>query len=883
MNMSRIVLSLVASFVLSFVAPVSAAVIDIVPVASDCGGTINGNEIIVTAGCVVGVEVRISGFAPEAIAAYQTTIDCDSLDASVSGKLFASDYGPFSGCMFNSPEICTGIDPDNPRRLLGNAASTLPACALVTNCPSGDPGEYACGSVAIFGDSGPDDGMPYYGSTYRLEVTPDFAGTAAFTVQGDPNNTFLKNPMARDVPIDAINPALITVPVGRCCGNPNNPFCLDNVTEAECNGQGGGFSEGDACAGMDVNPDDGLDDACPCCLVDADCNDGNACTADLCTGGAGGCGCVQNETTPSGQCCNPNSGALTTIDDGNECTSDVCDPGTGQVTHTFLSGTACDDGNGCTFEDQCDGAGGCAGTDTNTVACTTIDDCPAGAQSCTEGFCVCALETKLDLVVADSGNPDTNCFDEGDAVSVDVVMGAGSECVAGAQFLINYDPACLAFEGIAAGSAFPLLIYSDNNETAGTVFAAVGVMPGGDCSQGPEVLASLSFSKLGLCGACRLSYDSVNPQNTILSNSDGNTVPLAFNDSKTIRLSGDIALTSPSGVIEVNPDCDAATAVVNWSTAISATDSCDDGAPAVDCDASHDGGIDIDHLIASGGLFPQGISTFTCTATNSCGKSVTNEWQVIVTDQHSLDVALQLSPTMVGDPLTRCIEFAFYRDCVQTPNLFTADLNFGFPYDFAGKWRGSLKVPKGQYACITAKDPLHSLRSVSDIDCVDDTLVASFKGDPTFDGNWLVQGNLDCWKADGNGDTIDILDFGMFVSQYLENLDPNTPCGTAGPHSDINGDGVVDSGDFAFISQNFLATSKNSCCDDATVGLPQMPIISVTLKELRRRGLGELAVADLNGDGIVNVEDMTAFQDGQTPARRPKRGHGISDVSSAAP
>ncbi|MGB0715105.1 MAG: hypothetical protein ACPGXK_04455 [Phycisphaerae bacterium] len=861
----------------AFAAVANAATIDIVPVASDCGGSISGNEITVTPGCNVEVEVRISGFAPDAVAAYQSTIDCASLDSSVAGKVLVSNLdGTIGACSFGSGD-CTGIDESNARYLLANAASTLPACSLVTACPSADPGEYACGSVAIFGDSGADDGMAYYGSTYGLSVSADFKGTAAVTVQNDPNNTFLKNPMARDIIIDAINPALITVPVGACCGSTSNPFCIDDATEDECNAQGGGFNAGEACSGMDANGD-GLDDFCPICETDADCNDGNACTSDACTPN----GCVNTDTTPAGECCNPADGSLTTIDDGDDCTDDVCN-NDGSVTNSpSAAGTSCDDGNGCTFADECDGAGGCGGTDTNTAACTTIDDCPAGAQSCEGGFCVCTLETKLDLVVADSDKPDTNCFDEGDSVTVDVVMGAGSECVTGGQFLVNYDPSCLQFEGLAAGDFFPLLVYSDIDENAGTIFAAVGIMPGGDCTQGPEVLASLSFSKLGLCGECSLSYDSNNPQNTILSNSDGNTVPLAFNDSKNIRLSGDISLDSPEGEISVNPDCDSATAVITWDD-ITASDTCDGegNPPAIECDSFHDGGVDISGLAANGGLFPQGISTFTCTATNSCGNTVTNEWTVNVSDQHSLDVKVQLSPIVVGDPITRCIQFAFYSDCVQAPNLFSVDLSFGFPYDFPGKWRGELKVPKGQYACITAKDPLHSLRSVSDIDCVDNQLVAEFKGDPTFDGNWLVQGNLDCWKADGNGDTIDILDFGMFVSQYLQNLDPNTPCGTAGPHSDINGDGIVDGADFAFISQNFLATSKNSCCEDGAAAQPNPGIVSISVKDLARRGLSDLAVADLNNDGVLDVADMTAFQDGATPTRGTKRGASVGGVRNS--
>ncbi|MHC5110737.1 MAG: hypothetical protein ACYTHJ_12775 [Planctomycetota bacterium] len=681
--------------------------------------------------------------------------------------------------------------------------------------------------------------------------------------------------MARDIPIDVSNPALITVPIGACCGDGGTLNCQDGLLEAEC---GGAWLEGAVCTGT---PGAGGDDeVCPVCPGTPEedaifCNDDNDCTADTCDPTAG---CVNTDTTPDGFCCAPLGGGLTQIDDGDDCTDDICNAD-GSVDHPpSAAGTECDDGNGCTTADQCDGAGGCSGTDINELTCGTIDDCPAGSQSCEGGFCVCTLETKMDLVIADSTNPDVNCFDDGEAVSVDVVMGAGSECVTGGQFLVNYDNSCLSFEGLAASEFFPMLIFSDVDEAAGTVFAAVGILPGGDCTQGPEVLATLSFSKLGDCGECSLSYGNENPQNTILSNVDGNSVPLSFNDSKTIRLSGEISLSSPEGETSVNPDCDTATATVTWDD-ITASDTCGDGL-SIDCDNFHDANVDIDHLAANGGVFPQGISSFSCTASNSCGDTVTREWTVTVSDQHALDVEVQLSPIVVGDPLTRCICFAFYSDCVQAPTEWCTDLNFGFPYDFAGKSTNSLKVPKGQYACITAKDPLHSLRSVSDIDCIGNTLVAEFKGDPTFDGNWLTQGNLDCWKADGNGDTIDILDFGMFVSQYQANLDPNTPCGTAGPHSDINGDGIVDGADFSFISQNFLATSKNSCCEDSTASV-ETPITSITVKQLRRMGLGELAVADLDGNGVVDASDMTAFADGAVPAREIKRGAGVGGVRTS--
>jgi slime mold repeat-containing protein len=73
--------------------------------------------------------------------------------------------------------------------------------------------------------------------------------------------------------------------------------------------------------------------ALDCTSSDA-CEDGNACTNDVCTPG-GGC-------------------AHTAVDcnDGNECTIDSCDPVGGCIA-AAAEGNPCDDGNECTDDDVC--------------------------------------------------------------------------------------------------------------------------------------------------------------------------------------------------------------------------------------------------------------------------------------------------------------------------------------------------------------------------------------------------------------------------------------------------------------------------------------------------------------------------------------------------
>src|SRR6185369_1271268 len=78
--------------------------------------------------------------------------------------------------------------------------------------------------------------------------------------------------------------------------------------------------------------------SCRGCLSNAECNDGNACTVDVCTLGA----C---KTTPIN------------CSDDNPCTDDTCSGGS--CAHAFNS-APCTDGNICTSGDRCSG-GSCAG------------------------------------------------------------------------------------------------------------------------------------------------------------------------------------------------------------------------------------------------------------------------------------------------------------------------------------------------------------------------------------------------------------------------------------------------------------------------------------------------------------------------------------------
>jgi hypothetical protein len=159
-----------------------------------------------------------------------------------------------------------------------------------------------------------------------------------------------------------------------------------------------------------------------------------------------------------------------------------------------------------------------------------------------------------------------------------------------------------------------------------------------------------------------------------------------------------------------------------------------------------------------------------------------------------------------------------------------------------------------------AQDTLHTLRrrgegfTISGPQYVSDFTDQSGSGGRNAS---LLGGNLN-----GN-DFIDILDFGMFTGQWLADYGAgDTNCATTGPHADFSGDGTVFTEDFTFIVINFLEASDTTCCP---IGAMAGPISRISIAGLYARGLGELAVGDLNRAGWLDQLDIVEFMSGARP------------------
>ncbi|MFH1109403.1 MAG: dockerin type I domain-containing protein [Planctomycetota bacterium] len=505
-----------------------------------------------------------------------------------------------------------------------------------------------------------------------------------------------------------------------------------------------------------------------------------------------------------------------------------------------------------------------------------------------------------------------NCFDSGDngeKVTALVHLGASGGPINGGQLLMTYDPTCLDYNNAVCLTPYTLTVYGPIvNEVAGTIFIVCGVDPfaGLDGPLGNVDMVSLNFTKIGECNNCELCFANNNPQNSYLVDDDGYKVDIEP-QCKELAAKGDLVLDVPDN-IKVNSDCDGPTAVVTWDDP-TATFSC--GTATLTCRGAFENGLvwgltcedglraglpcgipvncpggTCVNKVMNGGEFPQGFSSFCCYAAaddkcdqhvgclgraNDCARDPSGKpigcWTVEVTDQTSLDIHIELEPVIahVGQ-LERCIEFCMYGNCAEEPICIQETVAFGGLFNFIGKVGDTVKIPKGKWACITAQDQLHSLRSSDYPLCIDGVLMASFKGDPDLGGNWLIGGNLDGWKKlnpleDPSLDVIDILDFGKFVSQFDVCYEDRAYGCHEGPHADINGDGCVTMADYNFVIRNFMVSAKDLCCGPTAASLPG-PLSEVSVSEYP-----DMAVADLNGDGLVNAQDMDAFMQGARPTK----------------
>ncbi len=239
---------------------------------------------------------------------------------------------------------------------------------VYTGCPGGSPG---CGT----------------GAPYTFTVNPgELGGHMLFLWHGNDNIDIVNvwKPGSYD---QGVNPAVCSPAefwAGGCVvGNPAQVWdhmsydwdgdCVNGAVMIE--GPFGGYS-----ANFNMMGKIG-------CTSDADCNDNNACTTDMCNPATG---CVHTPIV-----CN----------DNNACTIDTCDPATGNCVFTPR---VCNDNNVCT-DDSCDPAIGCVYTP-NTAPCNDNNACTSN-DVCSNGICkgTAVVCNDNNACTTDSCDPATGC------------------------------------------------------------------------------------------------------------------------------------------------------------------------------------------------------------------------------------------------------------------------------------------------------------------------------------------------------------------------------------------------------------------------------------------------------------------------------------------
>jgi hypothetical protein len=285
------------------------------------------NDCLSGAGTVPPCKVPRCNAGTCELAAATDGVSCDDGDDCTAGERCAA------GTCGQGTSI--GCDDANP--------CTTDAC---------DPG---AGCVHTFNQKPCDDG-----SACTLEDRC-FQGKCGGTALGCDDG----NPCTDDV-CDATKGCQWKPRVGPC-EDGNACTAGDTCVDSACKpGPAPDCGENNPCLDASCDPASG----CLVALVDADCDDGSACTS--------------GDTCVEGKCV----GITVSCDDANPCTNDFCDKATG--CQSAPNTLACNDGDPCTLKDACE-LGACVPGALDPLCCDVDAGCddgdPCTDDACDDGYC----------------------------------------------------------------------------------------------------------------------------------------------------------------------------------------------------------------------------------------------------------------------------------------------------------------------------------------------------------------------------------------------------------------------------------------------------------------------------------------------------------------
>ena len=409
----------------------------------------------------------------------------------------------------------------------------------------------------------------------------------------------------------------------------------------------------------------------------------------------------------------------------------------------------------------------------------------------------------------------------------------------GLQASVSFDPAMLEFvsgEPIA-GVDFPWTLYLE--QTADSVRFSTGIDITGDRS---GILsgnvARLTFRVLQpLCGETSLVWLTPSGFENLLTSAataGGDSAPIPFttvNRARIVDLNSVTFAGVPSADISLPTDAGSVFGAFVADPQVTASNNC--------------GAIPVSLLVqfpVSSGLparnswpaaFPIGRSTVTWSIVDPLGQSHSVSRTVDVLNHQIALLDVRLDGVIANRPFVLPI-----RVTLAGEQPIVAEVAF---QGAAGQVREIMVPVRAGYSCMTAKDALHTLAAAQTV---------QISGT-----RYVTPGSFQLIGGDSNDDNlVDVIDFGALVVDYGGGK-------TANSRSNFNRDSFVTNADLAYIGINFLR--RGDSCNAGFDG--DAPRTRISVKELRRMGLGELERADLSGDGWVDATDIALASQGAMP------------------
>ena len=543
--------------------------------------------------------------------------------------------------------------------------------------------------------------------------------------------------------------------------------------------------------------------------------------------------------------------------DPNKIAAGACGCGVADTDSDGDGTPNCNDGCPNDPKKTAAGACGCGVSETDSDGDGTPncnDGCPNDPNKTAAGSCGCGTpDTDA------NGNGIADCNDTPPGLALQVVGGGSSfggastltvrvSCTAPIQpanqvrLSLAFDPAVVQVSQlrIPNGSPFQTIV----NQTVNPVLGTIRHVASSESAIGSSFNAlEIDFAVVAGGEACNqasiVSFTTIGGLASSLGTAAGQSTSVTGAALGALRVDGaGPAIEGLPATQTVSCDAGSIVGAVIAAPTLTATDGCD-GARSISLLIDLPDGSMLTAWPA-GGLFPIGVTEITATSTDTLGNGTVVTREITVLDQQLIDLGISLGGSFAGAS-TRSIRVTVGNDTQIVQVACSGP---------SGAIEGVAIPASVQPPCIVVKDVAHSLAEA---------------GLATQDGTrWTADAALR--QGDSNDDgKVDILDFALFVSVRGSVVD-------AAAVSNFNADATISNADLAFISLHFFQVSETcgSLWNDP-------PAERVKVKDLRRAGMGHLAVGDLNGDGWLDQQDVVHYLQFGAPAPV------VQDLSRAAP